>query len=33
MQLELVVPQVQSIAKQGAEPQGPANWDWVEASV
>jgi RNA-directed DNA polymerase len=33
MQPELVVPQVQSIARQGAEAKGPANWDWVEASV
>jgi RNA-directed DNA polymerase len=33
MQPETVVPQVQCIAKQGAEPQNPLNWGWVEASV
>ena len=33
MQPEMVVPQVQCIARQGAELQNPLNWDCVEASV
>ncbi len=33
MQLERVVPQVQCIARQGAESQDPLTWAWVEASV
>ena len=33
MQPEMVVPQVQCIARQGAELQNPLNWDWMEASV
>jgi RNA-directed DNA polymerase len=33
MQSEMVVPQVQCIARQGAESQNPLNWGWVEASV
>jgi len=33
MQSEMVVPQVQCIARQGAESQDPLNWGWVEASV
>ena len=33
MQSELVVSQVQSIARQGTETPAPLNWGWVEASV
>ena len=33
MQSEMVVPQVQCIARQGAESQDPLSWGWVEASV
>ena len=33
MQSDMVVPQVQCIARQGAEPLDPINWAWVEASV
>ena len=33
MQPEMVVPQVQCIAKPGAESHNPLNWGWVEASV
>ncbi len=33
MQPEMVVPQVQCIARQGADSQDPLNWGWVEASV
>jgi RNA-directed DNA polymerase len=33
MQSEMIVPQVQCIARQGAESQDPLNWGWVEASV
>ena len=32
MQPESVVPQVRSIARQGAESHNPLNWGWVEAS-
>ncbi len=33
MQPEMVVPQVQCIARQGAESHDPLTWAWVEASV
>ena len=33
MQPEMVVPQVQCIARQGADSQDQLNWGWVEASV